>query len=238
MLINTLDEHPQIFCAGEILKSLNPKALQIRHPECSFYQYLSESPFKKWAHRYRIKRYVTPFLKQFYQPKGARGFKIMLNQLQKYPEVLKFIQKENIFVVILKRQHILKRFISHERAKATGTWATKKDIKKEDVRLKINTNQLLKNLKNYQLENEELDAFAQQFSGLSIAYENLIQPSQFSNELSTIQQALQVTEHPLQPATKKIISGNGYDLVTNLQEVIRTLEGSVYAKYTKELNIN
>jgi len=128
VLTRTLDQHPEIFCAGELF-----------HPGDEIYHAEWHFPFwgtkkKKGISRkfFSITNYVNGYLfavnhiKRFYaareQNKKIRGFKLMIAHVKDFPTVWNYMRQNNFKVIILTRRNTFREALSSFRARQTGVF--------------------------------------------------------------------------------------------------------------------
>lgn len=119
MLYTLLNSHPHIRCHGELFLMRKPK-------EDNFYNFcLNSSLNKKLIYYSPFRGYlIRQFLSFIFIKQGeekAVGFKLMYKQAKIFPSILQWIKKNNVKIIHLHRQNILKIFLSIKAAQQRGT---------------------------------------------------------------------------------------------------------------------
>src|SRR5689334_5244819 len=121
VLTRTLDEHPEIFCAGELFQT----SREIHHPEWHFNTWGLNSKNHAVQRLNKIINYPNlrfrsiPHVKNFFEAnkKGekARGFKLMFTQIKTNPRLLKYLKQTNTKAIVLVRNNVFKTTLSRYR---------------------------------------------------------------------------------------------------------------------------
>src|ERR1043166_1903826 len=144
VLTRTLDQHPQIFCAGELFHSTD----QIYHPEWHF-------PF--WGKKNRtgfsrkifaaanfVNGYIsgTGHVQKFYaaheENKTIRGFKMMIGHVKDFPTVWRYLAGQNLKVIVLTRKNTFREALSSFRGRQTGVFHAEGDHITAEKKVDIN----------------------------------------------------------------------------------------------------
>ena len=103
-LTKLIDNHPSILCAGEVFKHDS----NIRHSEYSFLHCKNKNIYHRLLSIINPKTLVKQHLDTFFNLQyNACGFKLMCNQLAKYPYIQKYIIDNKIKIIILQRENIV-----------------------------------------------------------------------------------------------------------------------------------
>ncbi len=214
LLITLLDSHPDIFCAGEIFK-FNPT--RVFHGE---FRYSNYQDMK-----------IRDFLEYYYKQNDAYaavGFKLMLNQLKKYPDILTFLKKNKLKVIQVDRENTLKIYISRQIAMKTRLWATGQSVKQNKIY--IDSSSLTSELAAINQEKEESTRIASKFDHLRVTYEDLLNKK--DETIMKILNFLNVDRNiGLKTGLVKINSDDLKDIVANYGEIHTSLINSSDKRY-------
>ena len=143
VLVQTLDKHPQIFCAGELFHHSN----KIYHPEWHypFWGVKKKKGFSglTFSGVNYIKGYYAgvAHLKKFYasrNEKDVRGFKLMIHHVKDFPTVWKYLDSNHFKMIVLVRNNSFKGALSSLRARQIGIFHTKTDLQLAEKKVQIN----------------------------------------------------------------------------------------------------
>lgn len=226
VLIKTLDQHPEIFCAGELFFP----GEGIHHQE---YQY----PFlgKQFIHSKRILTIlnkpllhfrIKTFLETFYgsaegYSANAVGFKLMLGQYNLSPGAFqKSLQDKKCILLI--RKNLLKMAISKIRAAdsqvyhipVTENESDKLTANVDKKKLQVSPSRLYAIIQRLDSDNNQLLSI--ETNALKIEYEEF---SNWTNVIDKITGYLNVKQIELSPALKKIGDNSLENSIENFDEV-------------------
>lgn len=234
VLIRTLDEHPSVFCAGEIF-----------FPGNNIHQ-------SKWQYRFLGKKIIksnfllniinisllsfriTSHLQSFYQNaaennEGAIGYKMMLGQYKFAPKTFKK-SLSNKKCIILVRENLLKLAVSKIKAKTTKVYhLTDKTEISEQQKLYISPQNLEKTLEKLKRQNQEIEKLKGD-NVLKVEYEELFDWNKLSHKIADF---LEVEEIALSPVLKKINTKPMEEIIANYDALkihFSTTEFSVFFK--------
>lgn len=232
VLVRSLDQHKQIFCAGEIF--LNSK--KTFHNELNFPAVNIVSKSKEifliinyFFGLIRVNSYLNNF---FNRPEingfDTVGFKLMINQIKLYPMTLKWIKKNELKKIILIRENPLEILVSYIRIKKIRK--PHLDLKNhlETEKVFIETRNILKKLEKIERENQKLLKLSNQDNSLLIYYEEIFK---WDDLMKKIYQFLEVDYQTIQPVLKKISKNSIQENVENYNELVKALENSKYRTY-------
>jgi LPS sulfotransferase NodH len=226
LLIRSLDSSSRIFCAGELFR----RGRGIHHLE---YQY----PFEllgsvnlgrfvdAFASRFRIQKH----LRNFYRAAGvgveAVGFKLMISQLRRYPDVISAAITMGSRLLFLYRDDAVATALSYCRAKATGVFHSNRP-RDADVRssILVSEDEFDRILRECKSDKHELVRLHRTHGGHLMSYEEMIADwddfiDELGNELGM--QGLRVPK-----ALSKLRSGVDAVQIENEQALIAKFAGA------------
>ncbi len=233
VLTRTLDEHPQVFCAGELFHEIN----DIHHPEWHFPSWGFSENNRKLRKLDKIINYpnvrlrAVPHLKRFFQPaddeKTARGFKLMISQIRSMPHVWQYLKANDTKVIVLIRKNIFRTGLSRLRKDVTRIpHMEKKDS--ENLQIHIDPKRLLHHMRFLERVNQELITRSEGMDRIVIYYEDFGQWEQLMEKLYRF---LEVEAVSLQPVLNKIGAKDWRQEVSNHEEIERLLTKNNYSQY-------
>lgn len=168
-LMHSLDDHPQIFCAGAIFRKT--KSNSIKHPEHSFNMHERR---KSRKYRWFKGSVINNHLNSLYQSEkqSSVGFRLMVNQAETTPTILKQLKKRNAVPVVLIRKNIVRQAISLTIAQNAGIW--EEDETDGHKKIELDVNRLNKNIKYFQRSRSELEELASESNAIVVYFEDLI----------------------------------------------------------------
>src|SRR3954453_3667475 len=124
VLTRTLDEHPEIFCAGEIFLETNAG---MHHPEWHFPSWgivgKKQSRLNKVVNHVNLKLNAVKHIKAFYadsQGAKAKGFKLMYSHIKSAPFIWNYIKNNDVKVIVLIRENVFRMALSRYKMSKTG----------------------------------------------------------------------------------------------------------------------
>jgi len=227
-LTRMLDSHPDILCLGEAFQNTDTPC----HQDSSiirYDRYIKQSIFHRLCNHIFREYPINKYLDYVYSLRNtsAIGFKLMLNQHEKYPCVLDRLKKDNAKIVHIQRENILKTHISAIRAKKTGVFFSTDSI--VSYKSHIPCKNLINDLISLEAKNTRLKDIinSYQFEQITVSYENLT--SNLSSESSNILSFLGVDNTiSLTTQSCKITSDHLENSVENYKELVNTLRNSKY----------
>lgn len=124
LLVRSIDQHPELFCAGEIFHYRDG----IHHNEWRFpYKGLGNLHLSMLWNRFFSGNKVKMHLKAFYENaenpfERARGFKLMLSQIDWNPNVLPYLVKNGVQIMVLVRNSDAETALSSYSAMLSGQY--------------------------------------------------------------------------------------------------------------------
>lgn len=235
VLTRTLDEHPEILCAGELFHEIN----DIHHPEWHFPSWGFSENNKKLRKIDKIINYpnvrirAIPHLKKFFQAsekkENARGFKLMISQIRTMPHLWKFLKDNNTKVIVLIRRNIFKTGLSRLRKDITRLphIDQKIQIEKND-QFYIHPGKLLRHMRFLERVNRELIERTEGMDRVIIYYEDFGQWNELMEKLFDF---LKVEKLALKPVLNKIGGKDWRKEVSNHDEIEKLLKENNYSQY-------
>src|SRR4051812_35245015 len=177
VLARTLDEHPEIFCAGELFHENN----DIHHSEWYFRSWALSEKNRTLRKVDRILNYpnlrlrAIPHIKNFYQDakrhEKARGFKLMVTQMRSMPFLWNYLKQNNVKVIVLIRKNIFKTALSRLRKDETRI-PHAVEAPTENPRLWVDPEKLLNRLHALEKTNRQLLDYSEGMDRIILYYED------------------------------------------------------------------
>lgn len=236
MMVRLISEHDNINCQGELFidkfpnkthysyqdyirKSLSNRSRDLVYKSNSINQYLDEI-YSCPEHLFRNS--------EMHRNCKAIGFKLMFNQANKNPSVLKYLKKHDISSIHIVRKNILNALVSRKVNKTFSTAHTKEKI--ETPRVELDTERLIQSIKRLEQINKQWEYNLKENPYLKIFYEDFIREKE--EGLNRITEFLGVPNCPnLQPQTTKLNPTNLEESVLNYEEVANTLRNTPYEDF-------
>lgn len=234
VLTRTLDAHPEIFCAGELLQTSN----DIHHPEWHFPSWGIDSTshavqrVNKLINYPNLKFRVIPHIKRFFATvsKGekARGFKLMFTHIRNTPHLWQYLKSSDTKVIVLIRRNVFKTTLSRyrkaeNRVAHTGTAGTAPAI-----RFHVPGELMIKQMRDLERVNKNLLQFSEGMNRLVLYYEDF---GNWDGIMQQVQQFLGVAQVPVQPVLQKVGAARWQDEVENAAEIETLLKQNNFTQY-------
>lgn len=236
VLTRTLDEHPEIFCAGELFQT----STEIHHAEWHFPSWGFDSKSFTVLKLNKIINYPNmrfrsvPHLEKFYsgnaKGESARGFKLMFTHMRTAPHAWRFLREQNTRVIVLVRNNIFKTTLSRYR-KAENRIAHSSEGTVSDFRFHVPGEKLIAQMKELESVNRNLLKFSEGMQRLVLQYEDF---HDWKNIMCRVQEFLDVTPVPMDPVLKKIGARRWQEEVENADEIETLLKQNNYAQYLEQ----
>jgi hypothetical protein len=95
-----------------------PGFLQVDNPKSPYYKYRSSSFKRQIAHRFKRDKLIHQFLSELYtyhhNDVKAVGYKVNYSQIRKYKTTISWLKQNDVKVIHLLRNNLLKRLVSHK----------------------------------------------------------------------------------------------------------------------------
>ena len=248
-LISLLDSHEQITCAGEMLHSDLRQCEHITyHKEFSLGYFFKDRPEKREIAKYNQRQVLFEYLDWFYASIGdssALGFKLMLNHIYRFPEIMEYIQERNVKVILLLRTNLVDRLISHALKSTSKSQQEMTAIEKirsflrgykfarknSSGQLILNLRDSMRKLSTYENENAALMNYAAKCETEVIYYQDLVDNK--DDCLRIVFPFLDVNPLELTSPRKKIRTKKINEIVKNYSELSKRLEGTRFQKFLR-----
>ena len=234
VLTKTLDEHPQVFVAGEIFHTNN----EIHHPEWHFpfKNYLGKGKARgilmkinKALNNFSIKERVKKHLDSFYAAKEntetARGFKLMQSQVKTNPVIWNYIKNNDVKIIVLVRKNIFETALSRYRGRTTQVYHSN-NAATEEQKLQIPVAEFTAWLNTLDETNKKLIQQTQGMNRLVLYYED------FGNWQQILDQTfgfLSIDTLKIPPALQKVGAKDWRQHVENYKELEQAIQQTKYA---------
>ncbi|MFT4155753.1 hypothetical protein [Parafilimonas sp.] len=235
LLSKSLNRHPEIFCDDEIF-------------HFSFRDYFSPNQFRFLKLSFLPKKinYVINypatyirlplFLDKYYLNKQdehfkARGFKLMYYQTFYMPGLIKYLKKNNIKVILLLRENILRNALSDLRARATGIYHNLEDNEEKRSglsKLKVDIDTLKQKMADIVRQNRQLESIVSNMDYIKLRYEDF---GEWDVTINRIADFLHVAQLPVTAGAKKLNPDALKDMIENYSEVETWLKQNNYAEF-------
>lgn len=236
-LRTSLDSHPRVHCAGELLLGAPwPVGIlqqQKRLFKGGYWQHARSSYVNSIDAILRREYSIEKYLDRFYETSegAAVGFKAMLNQLRDHPSTLDYFKRHRIKIVHLTRNNVLATLISRTRAKSTGTYHISKNASlptREEGRIYLDEADLLSRLQKISDENKAVCSLFEGYQHyFNICYEDFCNADSSSRD--SIFRFLNVEAVPLNSHLQKIVSGTLDTIIMNSDVVYSIVRNSDFA---------
>ena len=175
-----------------------------------------------------INDYLDDFYREGLVGHKACGFKLMLDQLEKNPDILEYIKKNKIKCIYLERENILETAISRLAARKRKIYHIKQTKQLEAI--EIDVNELVDELTTIEKDLDSLHTLINRFDSLTITYEELIEKKQ--GTMKKIFSFLDLSlKHDIYSKVKKINSKDLSETVSNFNQIHAHLSKMEYRKY-------
>ena len=219
VLTRTLDEHPDIFCAGELF---HESKKGVHHPEWHFPNWKivggKGSKLNKLVNYPNLKLNAARHLKNFYKDDNtvkAKGFKLMYSHIKSAPFIWNYITSNNIKVIVLIRSNAFKMALSRYRMSATGTAHSDKG-KASLSAITVPAEALYQQTIQLHGVNEKLLSLSKDANRLVLHYEDF---TDWTSLMQNVDEFLDVPFFDAKPVLKKISSDDWKEGVANYTEI-------------------
>lgn len=234
VLTRTLDGHPEIFCAGELLQTSN----DIHHPEWHFKSWGVDSnshtvqKFNKIINYPNLKFRVIPHIKKFYNAniKGekARGFKLMFTHIKTAPNLWQYLKQNDTKMIVLVRNNVFKTTLSRYRKAENRVAHTSSGATAPTIKFHVPGERLIKQMRDLERVNKSLVNNTEGMNRLVIHYEDF---ENWNELMSKVQSFLSVTPVTMKPVLQKVGAGKWQDEVENFSEIEQLLQQNNFTQY-------
>ena len=233
---SSLDSHPQIKYVGEVFKVrgwyLNRSSKKLTRRKA----YSGEYGYTNWSDR-SVTRQISHFvcrnqatknyLDYFYnlEDYDAVGFKLMSSQARRFKGIIPYIQNNDVKVIHIIRENILKTHISRLSASSRSVYHSDKVIRSAKINVPITD--LIKNLEKINQDNRRWESlFANTGNYLQVSYESFVKNR--TDETEKMCSFLDVEFQQIQSSLVKLNPDSLKDIIENYQQVESQLSGSEF----------
>jgi LPS sulfotransferase NodH len=234
VLTRTLDQHPQIFCAGELFHPSD----KIYHPEWHF-PFIGVKKKKGFSRQiFSVTNYIkgytsgVSFIKKFYNTrneKAIRGFKLMNGHTKDFPTIWNYLKGQDLKIIVLIRKNTFREALSSFRARKIGVFHSAEDSSLADKKINVDAALLKKRVDELEAINANLLQLSEGKDRIIITYEEF---EEWQTMLDKVFDFLNVEKIEMQPELRKISAANWRNGVENYQQV----EATMQEKYAHFLN--
>jgi len=235
VLTKTLDEHPQVFAAGELFHT-NEK---IHHPEWHFpfINYLGKGKARgllmkmnKALNHLSIKRRIAKHLNAFFtansKDEAARGFKLMLSQVKTTPYIWQQTKQHDAKIIVLLRKNIFETALSKYRGRTTKLYHSDDNIGKQKIQIPVvEFTDWLGMLDGF---NNRILELTEGLNRIVIYYEDF---GNWQQIMDNVFGFLNVDKMELPPVLKKVGASDWRQDVENYKELEQAVQQTNYAAW-------
>lgn len=231
LLTGLLDDHEDVLCMGELFQR---KSGTVEPAVPRFKLHLEQSRSRRVAQIVAPRRGVRDYLDGVFarfEKYDAVGFKLMVDQAHRHPEVEDYLKAEGFKVIHLVRENVLKTHISRLKARQSGIYVSDKEVGLGGLQVSADT--LRWQLAQVEAENTALDNLVTSLGleQISLTYEQLT-GAQRDGQMTKILSFLGV-DASIQPRPKsvKLTPDDLSQALANYDEVESALSGTRFAYY-------
>ena len=230
VLTRTLDEHPEIFCAGEVFMETKTG---MHHPEWHFPEWSIIS--KKGSKLNKVVNYVNfklnavNHIKAFYansQGAKAKGFKLMYSHIKSAPFIWDYIRNNDIKVIVLIRENVFRMALSRYKMSKTGVAHSNTTVEK--IKITVPVQPLLQETLRLEQVNEKIINLSADTNRILIYYRDF-------NEWNILLQRtfafLNVSTAIFPPVLEKVSAEDWRQEIENYKEIETVFKNNHLEKY-------
>jgi len=239
-LTSCLNSHPQIYCPrGSLftkhnvspIKGFKPGFLKIDRKKSPYYTYRAGSFKRQIDHRFRRSKLIHEFLSAWYarhQDSEAVGFKVNYSQINRYPATISWVKQNDVKIIHLVRNNLLKRHVSNEIAKTRDQHHSREQLK--PIKVYIDPKILLEDFRRRQKRFDKYQKLFDDFPFLKVSYESMLADQ--NTETRKILKFLGVDrEIKLTTELVKVNPDSLEELIENYEEVKQTLLNTEFENF-------
>lgn len=242
--MSNLNSHPQIYCPRvptlfskcnlSPIKWFKPRFLQVSHPRSPYYKYRSLSFKRQIAHRLNRNKIIHDFLSALYAENHnakAVGFKMNYSQIRKYAATISWVKQNDVKIIQLIRNNLLKRLVSHKIANTRDLRHSTQSV--EPIKVHIDPEVLIDDFRRSQKRFAKYRKYFRDTLGvpyLEIAYESLF--ADFDSEIREVLKFLEIDR--ILPLTSELVKMNPdslKDIIENYGEVKQALTNTEFENF-------
>ena len=243
LLKTMLNDHPDVFCAGELFIHRNPVSRFRRAYLGKRVGRTSPLSYSNWVREkfsyaamdligWRRDALTTQFLEELYNKELASsiGFKLMFNQSLRHPRAVYWCLERNLRIIHVVRSNLLKTLVSRRMTRLQPRSHTRKPDTNKGLQIKLNCRSLVKELEAIEQSTYGwTDVAGEKPQYLQLPYEDFVRNRELW--LEKICSHLDIPARKLESKLKKLNPEQLSDSVGNYEEVRDTLAGSKFEKF-------
>ncbi len=215
-LSDLLNSHPYIYMGQELFKTEKDKIN------------VDEDNYQNFIKTKDVVQFLDDYFHERLDGNSAVGFKIMLNHLEQFPEIIQYIKDKKIKCIYLERQNQLKIALSRFKARETQLYHT--TITPNQQKIEIDDEILLSELQLINTSIKKLRKLSRTLNCHHVAYEPLVADKE--KEMKKLLSYLKVQYFDgLSSSLKKINSDKIADIVLNYEDLKNALSGTRFSTY-------
>ena len=241
-LTSSLSSHPQIHCQrGSLFTKRNlspvtwfrPNFLTVDRKKSPYYKYRSSSLRRQIAHRFCRHQLVQEFLSEWYvkfKNSPVVGFKVNYSQLNRYPAAISWIKDNEVKVIHLVRNNLLKRHVSNLVAIKRNRRHSKVPGELKPTKVHVDTKNILEDFRRRQKRFEKFRRKFRDLPFLEIHYESML--ADLDEEANKILRFLSIDQiMPLTTDHVKVNPDALKEIIENYVEVKNTLKNTEFERF-------
>jgi len=242
--MSCLNSHPQIYCPRlptlfskhnlSPIKWFKPHFLTVDKSISPYYKYRSSSFKRQIAHRFNRDKLMYDFLSDLYAERHdvkAVGYKVNYSQIKKYRVTISWIEQNDVKIIHLVRDNLLKRLVSHKIARARNLMHSTQAVK--PIKVRIDPKNLTEHLRKRQIRFDNyrklfIEVLAVPF--LEVSYESLLA----DHDAATRKVLTFLGIDKFMPLTSELVKVNPdslEDIIENYSEVKQTLINTEFENF-------
>jgi LPS sulfotransferase NodH len=230
-LVELLDAHPSITCYGE--RFYPGRGVPRENGSTDFLRF-DDLPTRflrraRPAAALELEAYVALLFRPRRREVRAVGLKVMLEQAHARSGLMAALERRSVRAVHLVRRNTLARLVSLRAAVERGLFRARVGDELPPVRVRLRTDELVRDLDAMEAAVAESRTLLERHGlrSLEVSYEHLVE--QTDAELARVAAFLELGETAWTPrSTLVVMNPHPLDVVENLADVQRTLEGTRY----------
>jgi LPS sulfotransferase NodH len=138
LLVGLLDQHQDIVCVSELFQN---KSDHVRYSIPRYKLYVRHSTVRRVLDLLVRGAAVPSYLDAVYSSfdTGAAGFKLMLDQVRRYPPVLDYLKRHGFRIIHIFRENLLRTHISRLRARKTQVYVSAGPVDRIKVHIDVDS---------------------------------------------------------------------------------------------------
>lgn len=224
LIRSTIGKHPDIYCMGELLLFSKGRG---KRTENSYRQFINKSTANKIRHYFNREKNVRLYMDEVFRPEQGAcvGFKLMLDQVQAFPAVGKYLIENKVAIIHVVRENVLKTHVSRVSAKTRKMYHSTENVNPDKILLP--TDSLVSRLDDISAEAVNWRDIVGNNPYLRVNYEDFTKDK--AGQLSNVLTFLGLEEKgTMESDLKKINQDDLRDVIENFDQVEQVLSGSNY----------